>query len=85
MSRLYVDHACEFLRRKGATLEFGAAVREIRMSAGRAVGVRLKDGRTLDADNLISAIPPHALLAVLPAHARPHTVEAGDLGVRRGR
>lgn len=72
LSRLYVDHACEFLRRKGATLEFGAAVREIRMSAGRAVGVRLKDGRTLDADNLISAIPPHALLAVLPEHATQH-------------
>jgi squalene-associated FAD-dependent desaturase len=72
LSRLYVDHACEFLRRKGATLEFGAAVREIRMSAGRAVGVRLKDGRTLDADNLISAIPPHALLAILPGHATQH-------------
>lgn len=72
LSRLYVDHACDFLTRHGAEIRFGAAVREICLESGRAVGVRLKNGEVLRCANLIAAVPPHALLSMLPEQARQH-------------
>jgi sarcosine oxidase subunit beta len=44
----------------GARFEFNAEVSEIRRDGGRVQGVRLKDGRTLDAPVLVNAAGPHS-------------------------
>ncbi|MGB1701122.1 MAG: hydroxysqualene dehydroxylase HpnE, partial [Nannocystaceae bacterium] len=72
LSQLYVHHACAHLNAAGAEVRCGAPVREIVMEGGRAVGVRLKDGTMLRAMSLISAVPPQALLTMLPAEATQH-------------
>ena len=44
----------------GARFEFNAEVSEIRRHGGRVRGVRLKDGRTLDAQVVVNAAGPHS-------------------------
>ena len=72
LSRLYVEQARALLERRGCTVRFGTAARAIVLEEGRAVGVRLRDGEILPATTIISAVPPHALLALLPDAARQH-------------
>ena len=72
LSRLYVDHARAYLEARGATVRFGAPVRAIEVEAGRAVGVRLRSGERCPADTIISAVPPHALLSLLPTSTKQH-------------
>ena len=55
----------------GATFRLGEAVAQVRVDAGRAVGVRLANGETLDADAVVvNADLAYAAQNLIPAQAR---------------
>ncbi|MFO7563434.1 MAG: hydroxysqualene dehydroxylase HpnE [Enhygromyxa sp.] len=75
LSDIYVDRAVEWIRDRGGEVRFAAAVRAIELDAdARVRGVTLKSGETIEAAQVITAVPPHALLELLPAAAREHLV-----------
>lgn len=75
LSDIYVDRSVEWIRDRGGEVQFAAAARTIELdSDGRVRGVTLKSGETVEATQVITAIPPHALLELLPAQAREHVV-----------
>ncbi len=75
LSDIYVDRAVAQVRDRGAEVRFAAPARALELDAeGRIRGVTLKSGETLAADQVISAVPPHALLELLPEPAREHPV-----------
>jgi phytoene desaturase len=58
----------------GATFRMGEAVEQVRVDAGRAVGVRLANGQTLDADAVvINADLAYAAQNLVPADVRSGT------------
>jgi phytoene dehydrogenase-like protein len=61
----------------GARIVTGAQVAQIVTSGGRATGVALTDGRTVDATTVVAACDPFTLsdLVVLPESLRAHLVE----------
>lgn len=74
LGALYVDAAAAWLRARGATVRTGAAARAVTVEtiAGLAIarGVALASGEKLDADAVVAAVPPAALLALLPDEPR---------------
>jgi squalene-associated FAD-dependent desaturase len=74
LSRLYVDQAVAYLRARGGEVRLGEPVRALQVSGTRVTGVALKSGETLDADVVISAVPPHAFLELLPGTWPAHPV-----------
>lgn len=75
LSRLYVDQALAYLRARGAELRLGEAVRALQVGgANRVTGVTLKSGDALTADAVVSAVPPHAFLELLPGTLPAHPV-----------
>lgn len=75
LSQIYVDRAVEWIRDRGGEVRFAAAARAIELDGdGRVRGVTLKSGETVEANSVITAVPPHALLELLPAAARDHLV-----------
>ena len=75
LSDIYVDRAVEWIRDRGGEVRFAAAVRAIELDTdGRVRGVTLKSGETIEASQVITAVPPHALLELLPDAAREHVV-----------
>jgi squalene-associated FAD-dependent desaturase len=75
LSRIYVDRAVDWIRDRGGEVRFAAAARAIELdSDGRVRGVTLKSGETIEAPQVITAVPPHALLELLPAASREHVV-----------
>lgn len=75
LSSIYVDRSVDWIRDRGGEVRFAAAARALELdSDGRVRGVTLKSGETLAASEIITAIPPHALLELLPAQAREHLV-----------
>ncbi len=56
----------ETVRAAGGELRTRATVSEIRVANGRAVGVRLADGETIDAPVVVSAMGAHNTIAALP-------------------
>jgi len=71
LSDLYTDDARGHLERHGGRVECHAIVEALECTEGRVAGVRLRDGRRLATDAVVSAVPPRALAAILPAAARP--------------
>lgn len=75
LSRLYVDRAVAWLRERGCEVRFAAPVRKLELdAAGHVEGLLLKSGERLASKSVISAIPPHALLEILPEAALEHVV-----------
>ncbi|HEY8375046.1 MAG TPA: hydroxysqualene dehydroxylase HpnE, partial [Nannocystis sp.] len=74
LSRLYVDRAHAYLRARGCELRLGEAVRALDVVGARVTGVVLKSGDTLPADVVVSAVPPHAFLDMLPGTLPNHPV-----------
>jgi len=75
LSDIYVDRSVEWIRDRGGEVRFAASARALDLdSDGRIRGVTLKSGETLAATEVITAIPPHALLELLPTAAREHLV-----------
>ena len=58
------------LRERGATLRLGHGVERIEVQDGCATGVALGGGEVVTADRYICALPPHALLPLLPQDLR---------------
>ena len=54
------------VRAAGATVETSAPVAEICVSAGRASGLRLQDGRQVGADAVIACVPSERFLPIAP-------------------
>ena len=80
LSELFVDPAVAVLERAGSRVETGRAVHEVVVREGRAAGVRLGDGETVESDAVVVAVPPAALAPLLPARLRE---EAPVRGVAR--
>lgn len=66
LSDLYTDGARAFIEAHGGEVRVGAPVNQIIIEQGQAVAVELKDGERIAADAIISAVPPQALLSMLP-------------------
>jgi squalene-associated FAD-dependent desaturase len=74
LSRLYVDDAVRYLGDRGAELRFGQSVRAIECDDRGVSGVVLRSGETIATREVVTAIPPAALLDVLPAAVLRHPV-----------
>ena len=75
LSDLYVGRAQDYLRARGAELRMASPVRALELEGeGRVCGVRLKSGERIEADTVISAVPPHALLDLIPEALAAHPV-----------
>jgi squalene-associated FAD-dependent desaturase len=74
LSRLYVDDALAYLRRHGADLRLGQAMRTIECSADGVRGVVLRSGERIETRTIVSAVPPWALMDALPEPALRHPV-----------
>jgi squalene-associated FAD-dependent desaturase len=70
LSDLYTDGACDFIKSRGGDVQTGAQVRRLVIERGVVVAVELKDGRRVEGDYFISAVPPDALFAILPDELR---------------
>lgn len=67
---LYVRGAENFLRLRGITVWINTEVESIDVSGTRAVGVRLKDGKRVQATQVISAVPYYSLAKLIPPALR---------------
>ena len=76
LSRLYVDDAIALLRDQGQQVRVATPARELVTDANGICGVRLRDGELIETRDVISAVPPHVLLSMLPDSARRHPVSA---------
>jgi squalene-associated FAD-dependent desaturase len=75
LSSIYVQRAVDYIEAHGGAVLFARAARKLELDAdGRVIGLTLKSGETLAATQVISAVPPHALLELLPEAAREHVV-----------
>ncbi|NVB41708.1 FAD-dependent oxidoreductase [Pseudenhygromyxa sp. WMMC2535] len=75
LSELYVDRSVALIRERGSEVRFASPARQIELdSDGRVSGVILKSGETIATTEVISAVPPHAMLELLPAPAREDLV-----------
>jgi squalene-associated FAD-dependent desaturase len=70
MGPFWGDRACDAIRRRGGEVRMSAAVRRIRVEGGVVRGVILSGGELLDAARVIAAVPPPALLGMLPDEIR---------------
>lgn len=59
------------LRRHGGRIEVRAPVERILVEGGRAIGVRLRDGREIRARQVVSNADPHATFGLLPEEVVP--------------
>jgi len=67
LSELYAEPAARFVTARGGCVETGAQAEWIEVEEGRAVAVRMRDGRRVACDAVIVAAPPGATHALLPA------------------
>ena len=66
LTSLNGDPAREILTQRGAGIALGKTVRSIAVDNGRATGIVLSDGSTVEADAYVSALPFGVLLDSLP-------------------
>ncbi len=66
LSRLYVDAAENFIRQRAGTIEKGCIASEIMLKDNAVTGIRLQDGRVLQGDYYISAVPYGSLQRIFP-------------------
>ncbi|KIG12514.1 Phytoene desaturase [Enhygromyxa salina] len=75
LSAVYVERAIDYIEARGGAVRFASPARKLELDAdGRVVGLTLKSGETLATDQVVSAVPPQALLELLPEAAREHVV-----------
>ena len=71
LSDLYTGGATDFIKSKGGDVQTGTQVQRLIVDGGRVTAVQLRDGERIEAaDYFISAVPPAALLAMLPDELR---------------
>lgn len=76
---LYGTRIPEYLEARGGTVRLNAAVESVRLADGRAIGVRLRGGETLDADACLLAVPFDRVLDLLPAQVAEQEPELQSL------
>jgi squalene-associated FAD-dependent desaturase len=70
LDELHVRPALDYLAARGGRLRLGGGVRSLLLDGQRARGVALADGSILEAEFVVSAVPPAALLSLLPEALR---------------
>lgn len=70
LSELYTDDARRYVEVRGGRIEPKATVAALTVVGGRIAGLRLRDGRYVETDACISAVPPKALTTFLPDELR---------------
>jgi protoporphyrinogen oxidase len=63
---VYIKELERRVRESGAHVETGMPVRQISVEAGRASGVALADGRSIEADAVIACVPSERFLPMAP-------------------
>jgi squalene-associated FAD-dependent desaturase len=75
LSTIYVQRALDRIAARGGEVRLACPARKLELDAdGRVAGVVLKSGETLACERVITAVPPHAMLDLLPDAARDHLV-----------
>ena len=74
LSRLYVDQSLAYLRARGCEVRLGEPARALEVTGTQITGITLKSGETLRAGAVVSAVPPHAFLDLLPGNWPAHPV-----------
>ena len=70
LSELYTEGASDFIRSRGGEVRTDAQVHRLVIEDGSVMAVELIGGERLEADSFISAVPPAALLQMLPEDLR---------------
>lgn len=63
---MYRERALDYLRRHGGRLALHRPVRELTVERGRITGALVRDGRRLEAQVYLSALPARTLASLLP-------------------
>jgi squalene-associated FAD-dependent desaturase len=66
LSELYVPASVGAIQKAGGRVLTKSPVERIEIENGRATGIALRDGRRLQADIIISTVPPSAFLKLIP-------------------
>ena len=66
LTDLYAEPARRIIEQKGGQVRLNRPAAGLEISGGRVQAVRLADGSRIEADAVISALPPAALLRLLP-------------------
>ena len=72
LSDLYTEDARRFIEARHGTIVLNAAVAGVAATADGRLVVHVRDGRQLDADACVSAVPPRVLATILPDALREH-------------
>ncbi len=70
LSDLYVDGASQFITGRGGEIRTLATVNRIVIESDKVIALELKNGERLEADYIISAVPPSALLQMFDEEVR---------------
>ena len=70
LSDLYTEDARAFIEARGGSVSVKSAIVRLSLIDGRIGALELRDGTRVEADACISAVPPRALAALLPAPLR---------------
>jgi squalene-associated FAD-dependent desaturase len=70
LSQLYTEGASDFIRSRGGEVRTSAQVHRLVIENGAVAAVELAGGERVEADYFISAVPPAALLQMLPEDLR---------------
>ncbi len=79
LSELYTEDARRFIVTRGGCVETKAQVVGIGMRGGEVAHVELRDGRRLSCAAYVSAVPPQALLPLLPVAVRREVPTLGAI------
>jgi squalene-associated FAD-dependent desaturase len=72
LSEVYVDAAAAYIRSRDGRVECGRGVAGLLISEGRCRGVRLSSGEQIEAQDVLSAVPPFQLASLLPGELLRH-------------
>jgi squalene-associated FAD-dependent desaturase len=81
LSDLYCPGSVRIIEESGGVVETRAVVEGLELAEGGVTGVRLRDGRRLQADNFIAAVAPAQLVRLLPegAGSDPFFAHLGEI------
>ncbi len=69
LSDLYVKDALHYIASRGGKVFAKSPVQRLEMHAGKVSGVLLRNGESMEADAVVSAVPSWALLKLVPQEA----------------
>jgi squalene-associated FAD-dependent desaturase len=67
LSDCYTGAAQSYIKSRGGSFEFGRRVAKLEVREGACRGVRFVDGRSMEADSVVSAVPWHELVRMVAA------------------